>query len=142
MSEPVLLVIRHVEMTVVKIQMGWISLLGIKSTAFDGWQCHKLPMGMISVRLFADTRVDGDPSALEFSIVVITDTHEQVSLGMFHLHQILLFGIQLWKVLHWRRGHNPLLTAMDFSPHQGVFISILPKDSSNPGAAISGIANL
>jgi hypothetical protein len=97
---------------------------------------------MIAVWLFADTSVDGDPSALEFSFLVITDTNEQVSLGMLHLHQILLFRIELWEVFDRRCGNNPLLTAMDFSPHQGVFISILPKDSSNPGAAIAGIASL
>jgi hypothetical protein len=97
---------------------------------------------MIAVWLFADTSVDGDPSALEFSFLVITDAHEQVSLGMLHLHQILLLAIKLWEVFHRRCGNNPLLTAMDFSPHQGVFIPILPKDSSNTGPAISGITSL
>jgi hypothetical protein len=97
---------------------------------------------MIAVWLFANAGVNGDPSALEFSILVITDTHKQMALSMLHLHQILLLAIKLWEVFDRRCGNNPLLTAMDFSPHQSVFISILPEDSSNTGPAISGITSL
>ena len=96
---------------------------------------------MISVRFFPNARIHRYPATLEFAVIVVAHADQQMTFSILHLHEILIFYIDFWKIFDGRRRDNPFFSPVDFAPHQRVFSAILPEHSGNSRPAIVGIGD-
>ena len=96
--------------------MSRVALVGIQLFAGDFWVAAVLPMRVVAVCLFKDAGVDGNPAALVFAVFLIANGNYQHAVVVLHLHQILLFRIQLWKVLNPVAFDAPIVAGCNVGP--------------------------